>query len=271
MPVKNILSVYSGEDARVAGLDHAIRIARHHEGWITGCVIHGHSVLEQRFATLLSEHVLSNLREIDENRISAIKSRFEERTALAGVSAEFIECSSDETLSVAARNFDLIVMGRHHAELDEDHLSAHPEYVAVHSGRPILVVPDGYTADSLADHAVVAWDGKRAAARALGDALPFLADKAKVTVLTIGKSKPDLDDPASPLRLLARHRINAVHHHVQRDGNSIGQTIMTAADDVGAKLIVMGAFEHSRLGQSIVGGATTDVLRNAAVPVFLSH
>jgi nucleotide-binding universal stress UspA family protein len=33
----------------------------------------------------------------------------------------------------------------------------------------------------------------------------------------------------------------------------------------------MGAFGHSRFREAILGGATRDMLENAAVPVFLAH
>ena len=43
------------------------------------------------------------------------------------------------------------------------------------------------------------------------------------------------------------------------------------ADEIGAKLIVMGAYEHSKFSQDIFGGVTHDVVRSSNIPVFMSH
>lgn len=273
MSIKSILSVYSGEAAHGSGLRHALKLAQHYDGWMTGSLIRGHSVLERRFAPMLSDTALKSIQGADEDRVSGIRARFELRLTEAGRGrmADFIECDSDETLAAAARSFDLVVMGPHHAEPGEDHLSAHPEYVATHSGRPVLIIPDDYDASGLAQNALVAWDGRRSCARALGDALPVLEEKATVTILTAKNITIDHDSPTSPLKLLERHGINAIYRHVAKSPKSVGSTILQVAQELDAKLIVMGAFERSRLAQDIIGGSTREVMRNSDVPVFLSH
>ncbi|WP_276326206.1 universal stress protein [Phaeobacter gallaeciensis] len=40
---------------------------------------------------------------------------------------------------------------------------------------------------------------------------------------------------------------------------------------MGAKLIVMGAYEHSKFSQDLFGGVTHEVIRSSQVPVFMSH
>ncbi len=171
-------------------------------------------------------------------------------------------------LSEFARSFDLIVTGVHsHAE-NEEHLSANPDLIALRSGRPVLVIPDGYSSDNLAEHALVAWDGKRSSARAIGDAMPTLEEKAKVTVLTVGSNKAPGTDTL--LRNLGRHGIDAGFLLKPRQG-SIASTILSAADEISAKLVVMGAFEHSKFSHDVFGGVTTDVIQKSDIPVLLSH
>ncbi|MCP4995312.1 MAG: universal stress protein, partial [Gammaproteobacteria bacterium] len=36
-------------------------------------------------------------------------------------------------------------------------------------------------------------------------------------------------------------------------------------------LLVMGAYEHSKFRQSIVGGVTSSVLKKAKIPIIISH
>ena len=114
-------------------------------------------------------------------------------------------------------------------------------------------------------------DGKRSAARAVGDAMPVLEEKARVTILTIG-SKAPMEVPGGGLATaLRRHGINAEHIHKNRSGLSVAETIENVADEVGARLIVMGAYEHSKFSQDIFGGVTNEILKTARVPVFLAH
>ena len=42
------------------------------------------------------------------------------------------------------------------------------------------------------------------------------------------------------------------------------------AAEIGADLLVMGAYSHSRLREAVFGGATRDVLDRARLPVLLS-
>ena len=147
-----------------------------------------------------------------------------------------------------------------------------PDVLALQSGRPVLIVPDGYEAEALAEHAIVAWDGKRAAARAIGGALSILQDKAKVTVLTVGNVSLGEELPGGGIMtLLERHGINASHLHKNAGARSTARVIEETARDISAKLIVMGAFEHSKFAHDLFGGVTTEILKTASVPVFMSH
>jgi nucleotide-binding universal stress UspA family protein len=51
----------------------------------------------------------------------------------------------------------------------------------------------------------------------------------------------------------------------------VGSVILSRAFDLGADLIVMGAYGHSRVREIVMGGATRTVLRSMTVPVLMSH
>ncbi|MDD9730909.1 universal stress protein [Mameliella sp. AT18] len=275
MTIRNILCAYSGEDGQASGLDHAIRMARHHDAWLTGVLCHGRHALERSSSARIPEAVRSILREADNARIAEAQARFQAAVAegYKPDRAEFVDLDPDSAgpLSAFARCFDMVVTGAHSARPDEDHLSAHPDTLALQSGRPVLVVPDDYEADALADHAVVAWDGGRAAARAIGDAVDILAEKARVTILSVGRKSTAPDHVDALLRHLKRHGIEAVSEHRAQGHASIAQTIEMSAKELGARLIVMGAFEHSKFRHDLFGGVTTEVIGTATVPVFMSH
>ena len=270
MSVKSILCAYSGDAARGSGLRHAVKLALHHDAHLTGVLRHGTSKLESRFSMQLPEELISHLRDMDATHISEVAERFRNAAEAAGLAdAEFVELDPDRdgSLSAFARAFDLIVTGVPTDTANEAHLAAHPDILALRTGRPVLVVPHGYDADGLADRAVVAWDGKRSAARALGDAMDILAEKSHVTLLSVGSTPPGTE------RILAnmvRHGIHVDARSVPRRG-SIAQTLLTEAGNDGAKLMVMGAFEHSKFAHDLFGGVTTDVIAQAPFPVFLAH
>ncbi|MEO1161475.1 MAG: universal stress protein, partial [Pseudomonadota bacterium] len=50
-----------------------------------------------------------------------------------------------------------------------------------------------------------------------------------------------------------------------------GRALLVRAEDVGADLLVMGAYGHSRVREFVFGGATEHVLNNMTVPVLMSH
>ena len=275
MGIKNILCDYSGNANRGSGLRHGLKLAEHHDAWLTGVLRHGRPVLEKRFELQVPDDVLEKLRQSDAARIRAVKDRFDDLVLEKGRSqkSEFIDLDPRDGLALSefARSFDLVVTGNHSEDLSEEHMTAHPDLIALRSGRPVLVVPNGYEAPGLAEHALVAWDGKRSAARAVGDAMSILEEKAKVTVLTIGRSAPATVPGGGIVTALQRHGINAGHLHRHREGKTVAETIESVADEIDARLIIMGAYEHSKFAQDIFGGVTNEVLKTARVPVFLAH
>jgi nucleotide-binding universal stress UspA family protein len=148
------------------------------------------------------------------------------------------------------------------------------EAVLFGSGRPVLVFPeDSEVGDAAAfERVVVAWDGSRAASRALADALPLLKQATEVRILTV------LDEKASAtaglggdvVRHLTRHGVKAGIDEVRVAGRPVGAVLETYAA-ANADLLVMGGFGHSRAREFLLGGATRSILNQPRGPVFLSH
>lgn len=272
MSIKSILSAYSGDAAKGSGLRHALRLAKHHDAWLTGVLRHSQSDMERTLRGIVPNEYLKSFFEAEQVRVNEVIERFHAITAQAGLAdkCDFVDLSVDKgcSLSEFARPFDLVVTGVHSSDPTENHMSANPDLIALRSGRPVLVVPDNFEAAGLAEHALVAWDGKRASARALGDAMSTLEEKAKVTLLTVGSTPAPGTEIL--LRNLERHAID-VDLILKPRQKSIADTILSTAQQVSAKLVVMGAFEHSKFSHDVFGGVTTDVMRDTDVPVFLSH
>ena len=274
MAFKNLLLAFSGEAAFASSLAHAIKLAQHHDAWLTAIMRNGRSFLD-RHGGGLPPSLRSQLRAVDEEGVRAAQNQFETAVAEAGLCEKATFMTPDRLgkglPSEVARHYDLVITGFVSNLAGEEHHVARADQIALHGGRPVLVVPQGYVAPALADHVLVAWDGTRAAARALGDAMNIIEGKREVTILTVGTpSEPDFADGGLLIHL-SRHGITARHLHRAPRASGIASVIEDVADEVGARLIVMGAFEHGKLSQDMFGGVTRDVLHTARVPVFMSH
>ena len=137
-------------------------------------------------------------------------------------------------------------------------------------GRPCLFYPDDAQSAFSLDCVVVSWDFSKSAARAIGDALPLLRRAKQVRVATVrGEKDLPFDDVKTPLiDFLATHGVTSVGDDIDLGGHSIGQAILAHASSVGANLIVMGAFGHSRMKEFLLGGATKEVLDRSPLPLF---
>ncbi len=69
-------------------------------------------------------------------------------------------------------------------------------------------------------------------------------------------------------------RINGVPAQaldVEDEGRSAGEAIRVNAEDLGADLLVKGAYTQSRLRQMIFGGPTRYLLEHITLPMFMAH
>lgn len=166
-----------------------------------------------------------------------------------------------------ARTADLTVSGLEASSGLDALAPSLAEQLALGAGGPVLLVPEGWGDAGLGRKILLAWNGSREAARALHDALPFLAGAEAVTVVTFGEGTGGgLDDVVA---LLAGHGIKA-SARTESDERDIGGQLIGLAAALDADLIVMGAYGRPRLREVVLGGVTRDILRGASVPVLLS-
>jgi nucleotide-binding universal stress UspA family protein len=133
--------------------------------------------------------------------------------------------------------------------------------------RPVLIARDGLTVDGVV---AVAWDGGKEASRAARLATPLLEKAAKVVIVSAPKASSRSFDPA---RLQGYYAARGVTSEVRTldDTGDAAAAIQRAAEEVGAHILVAGAFGHPRLQEFIFGG-TTRTLLGADIPsLFLSH
>lgn len=141
------------------------------------------------------------------------------------------------------------------------------------SGRPTVLIPQSTHAVASLKHIAIAWDASRVAARALGDALPLLAEGGRISVLTVQDEKPlgGPDVAAELAKSLETRGFVAVPVDIQLGKMSISEVLQETALSHGAQLLAMGGYGHSRLRDFVLGGATKGVLSRLQLPVLLSH
>lgn len=174
-----------------------------------------------------------------------------------------------------ARCADIIVTGVDRGALSDPLAQASPKDLVMQAGRPLLVVPD--SADWVDLRSVlVAWKDTTEARRAIANALPVLRKARSVTVAEIAETKDSRSAAASRVRdvaaWLSRHGVSAAELVADRDEDrdAAGQLDGIAAD-VGAGLIVAGAYGHSRFRELVLGGMTQHLITQPARCVLLSH
>lgn len=195
--------------------------------------------------------------------------------ARGGLAVEINEITQQWPLSPQeavwrGRASDLCILGTS-ALSDEQRLAV--EAWLFGSGRPCLLYPEQTASSFAMDTVVVAWDFSKTAARAVGDALPFLR-RAKETILLTVRGEKALDQAAltAPmLHYLEAHEVKARVLETQLSGRKIGQAILSEAQAANANLLVMGAFGHSRLQEFVLGGATKEILDASSMPILMSH
>ena len=137
-------------------------------------------------------------------------------------------------------------------------------------GRPTLVIGEKLPF-AIAGHVMVAWNGSLEASRAVLGAMPILHLADRVSIFAAPQDESEGVDVADLAESLRWHGIRA--HQVARphNENSTGAALVSAAVEKQATMIMMGAYTHSRLRQSFLGGVTRHLLAHAPVPLLMSH
>ncbi len=177
-----------------------------------------------------------------------------------------------EAFVAGCRTTDLVVVGQDDPDHPEPMRDTMIEAALFDGAATVLIVPYVHTKPLALDRVTIAWDGGRAAARAVHMALPFLEKATKITVLMIGKASSTPGEPGADLAVwLSRHGLDVKIECIEAPDISVADALLDHAADKSVDLLVMGGYGHSRVREFLLGGATRGILASMTVPVLMAH
>ncbi|MGK5073541.1 universal stress protein [Janthinobacterium sp. ZB1P44] len=288
MTYKTVLLHIDDSAGRVARIEAAASIAQACGGHLTGVALTGVSrLLYQHQPDLDADPNLSLHLNFLRDRATRALDGFEQQVRAAGVASFEQRVLDDEAaggISLLARYADLVVISQYNAkDKSPSVMRDFPAYVLLHSGRPVLIVPYAPPLPLLAPPAaarnvLISWNASKEASRAVSAALPLLQRAGQVHVAIFDAQVHAAEHGEQPgaelTHYLARHGVEARLHLLDGGGvrrGDIGEALLSQAADLSADLLVMGAYGHSRLRETILGGVTRTILQSMTIPVLMAH
>lgn len=272
MAIKTILVHLGSADRNENRLKLALNLAKANDALLIGLFVKQYPVVPGFVASEIGPEVIESQRAVLRRRAEEVEKQFKSETDKAGVKSEYRTDEGDpiELAVEQSRTADLVVVGQSSPEGEDDFNV--PDHLALDSGRPVMVVPYAGHFETIGKRVMITWNGTRESARAISDALPFLADADEVVVLAVnapGETQTSCKDVVAQLE---RAGIKAKAQHITAGaGMSVADTVLSSLADNGSDLLVMGAYGHSRMREMVLGGVTRNILGHMTVPVLLSH
>ena len=285
MRLRDLQVVLDASPRSQVRLDVAVELARANDAHLTGlCPLELLLPADLGFALGGYPEVMALQSAVDQLQGQAmeqavtIEAGFRETLRREGISGDWRTAPGAVGTAIAfhARHADLTVIG----QADPDHPAAPAgrhmvEDVLFAAGQPLLILPYAGTFPVIGRNVLIAWAETREAARAVSDALGLIDPAASVTVLSITRAGAR-DQPEVPgaeiAAHLARHGLSVTAARTVSDA-SLGEAdaLLSYAADLGADLLVMGGYGHSRMRELTLGGVTRGVLQHMTLPVLISH
>ncbi|MDF2096729.1 universal stress protein [Aquibaculum arenosum] len=278
MAIKDLLVAYQGDEDSKHALRFALQMAKKYGASVTGAYVFAPEQYESQIRHWIGADFLKQMRQVQLEAVAGIEASFlaaVQETA-PEVPHEWVSANGPPGLTLArmSRSFDMLITGQFEGAVRMGGRAVQPEEVIVRSGKPLVMVPKGYSIRPFKEEAAVAWDGSRSATRALTDAMQILETKKRLDVVTVNSSSEEAilgwAGEHDIIAHLKRHSIDARHVPLEIKG-SLGKTILSYCQESDPDVLVMGAFGRGKLGSLLFGGVSQYILEHQTVPVLMSH
>lgn len=290
MSIRSILVPLDGSSDNRALLENALKVARPFGACVE--VLHVRPdardsipLFGEGMSGNMVEEMITNADRDSLEKAAVLKALFEEvctqqnvpqvqnGVVEEGVSAMWCEHigREDDVVSWQGRLADLIMCARPVA--DSSPMRALTLNAALfESARPVLAMPSPPQVQEIGRVVAIAWNGTAQAARAVQGAMGFITRAAEVHVMTCESTVIDGPSPGEELAAyLSRWGVSAKLSRFAPGPNSVGEALLGCAGNVNADLFVCGAYTHSRLVQTVLGGVTSALMDTATIPVLFGH
>ena len=279
MPLKNIAVFVDLTQTGVVRARYAVELALRHGGHLIGIFVApsgwhidpAESYVRGREAIrrLIDDH---NAKEAAASK--AASQSFNAATAREDISFEFriVRENDADDAKLHSLHADLVIASHPGPGGLPDNWSA--ESLLLATGVPFLILPDGWSAGTVAERVLVAWNASREARRAISDSLPLLTAARSVSVIIVDPAKNlrHGEEPGADIATyLSRHGAKVTVEQIDSNGAPVADVILSYASRNNIDLIVLGAYSHSRIREIVFGGVTQSLLRDAAVPLLIAH
>jgi nucleotide-binding universal stress UspA family protein len=278
MGLKTILVCLTTPHSAETLLKAAVPLARKHGAHLIGLHTIEALLVYPGIAMHIPEPAFANFNASQKEDTKAIKAVFEARTKSEDFISEFRLLRAESVTATvrmieSARAADIVIMAHEDKEKDRYDQREAQERMIRESGRPVIVIPPSYAGSDIGANILVGWSDTREASRAAHDLVTVADDGAVVTVLRVGKSPQDAmkdGDGIDITEMFARHGLKPTLDHREKMGDSVADVLNKTAFEIGADLIVTGAFGHSRTYDFVIGATTHALLRDQQLPVLFS-
>lgn len=147
--------------------------------------------------------------------------------------------------------------------------------LVVETGLPLVIVPTHWSGETFAAKPVLGWKESKEAAAAVRHTLPLLRAAEHVAVVSASLAGKT-DHTASSVEIgkyLRRHNIacDCVLYDMLDKERNEGESLLRFAQTKDRDAIIIGAYGHSRLRETVLGGVTKTLLRDSNVPLIVAH
>mgnify|MGYP001828597442 CR=1 FL=1 len=136
------------------------------------------------------------------------------------------------------------------------------------SERPVLILPRSVP-KAVGTRICIGWNQSPEAARTVASVMPLIAAADEVSIVVCGP-----EDRAGPksrqlVHYLGHYGVKATCVHTR--GRHIEDELLQSYRDLGANLLVTGAYSKSRWQEKIFGGTTEWLVRKSKLPVLMQQ
>ena len=284
MPLKTIMVLLNDPGRTQQLLDAASALARQFDAHLVGLYILPAAKVYSDVGMVATPMIFEGYRDLFTSKREEVRAKFEARANQDGLKAEWRVIDSGfpdiaDSAIAEARSAELVIASQTDYGPDGSIERDLVVRLVMESGRPVLIIPKkgnfAPRGEGIAEKAIIGFNGTKESSRAMFDALPLLRLVKETRLVWVDPYRQSGEAGEIPgveeATVLSRHGIKVIAEPMMTTGHNAGEALLMRANDLGADLLVMGAYAHSRMREFVFGGATRHVLEHMTIPVLMSH